>query len=71
MKSSRTFQFGLFPRTNIPDYIDSIEDYLDIIEKLEYTDTIESVLCAHLLISQSKINIDHSPEEIDYIIERK
>ena len=40
MKSSRTFQFGLFPRTNIPNYINSIDDYLDIIKKFKLTNSI-------------------------------
>ena len=31
MKSSRTFQFGLFPRTGIPPFIDSYKSFEDII----------------------------------------
>ena len=40
MKSARTFQFGLFPRTEIPTYINSYSDYLDIIENYKKTSSI-------------------------------
>ena len=40
MKSSRTFQFGLFPRTNIPDYINSIDDYKILVKNLKSANTI-------------------------------
>ena len=40
MKSSRTFQFGLFPRTEIPSFIASFSEYTDIINNYEITDSI-------------------------------
>tara|TARA_Y100000590_G_scaffold459231_1_gene615782 strand:- start:837 stop:1949 length:1113 start_codon:yes stop_codon:yes gene_type:complete len=33
MKSSRTFQFGLFPRTEIPLFIKSYNDYCDLVKQ--------------------------------------
>lgn len=33
MKSSRTFQFSTFPRTNIPSYISNVEEYYSLIDK--------------------------------------
>ena len=33
MKSARTFQFGVFPRTEIPVFIKSYSDYCNIIDK--------------------------------------
>ena len=41
MCSSRTFQFSTFPRTEIPGYIDSYNDYLDIIKNYKNTNSIE------------------------------
>ncbi len=40
MKSSRTFQFGLFPRTEIPTFINSFSDYTDIINNYKITNSI-------------------------------
>ena len=40
MLSSRTFQFGLFPRTEIPTFIKSFNDYEDLINKYIETKTI-------------------------------
>ena len=34
MRSSRTFQFGAFPRTEIPPYIESYEKYTDVVDNL-------------------------------------
>ena len=41
MMSSRIFQFGVFPRTNIPSYIDDMNKYLEIIDKLKSNKSIE------------------------------
>ena len=41
MKSSRTFQFGIFPRTNIPYYMNSMEDYLSLLNKLKLNSSID------------------------------
>ena len=41
MKSSRTFQFSTFPRTNIPTYIKNIHEYHSIIDKYIKTKSIE------------------------------
>ena len=40
-KSSRTMQFGVFPKTNIPVKIDSFESYISLIERLIETKSIE------------------------------
>jgi len=40
MLSSRTFQFGLFPRTEIPSFLKSYRDYEDLIDKYIKTGTI-------------------------------
>ncbi len=40
MKSSRTMQFGAFPRTNIPNQFNSLSDYIDYNDKLIKTKTI-------------------------------
>ena len=40
MLSSRTFQFGLFPRTEIPSFLNSYKDYEEIINKYIETKTI-------------------------------
>ena len=40
MKSSRTFQFGLFPRTEIPVFLKSFSEYNDIINKFTETGSI-------------------------------
>ncbi|MAZ61456.1 MAG: hypothetical protein CMG50_04695 [Candidatus Marinimicrobia bacterium] len=40
MLSSRTFQFGLFPRSEIPTFIKSYNDYEDLINKYIETKTI-------------------------------
>ena len=40
MLSSRTFQFGLFPRTEIPSFLKSYKDYEDLIDKYIKTGTI-------------------------------
>tara|TARA_B100000945_G_scaffold56543_2_gene41666 strand:+ start:3649 stop:4785 length:1137 start_codon:yes stop_codon:yes gene_type:complete len=40
MKSSRTMQFGAFPRTNIPNKFNSLSDYIDYNDKLIKTKTI-------------------------------
>ena len=42
MESSRTFQFGIFPRTNILHYLESYKDYENIREKLMLVHSIES-----------------------------
>ena len=34
MRSSRTFQFGVFPRTGIPPFIESYDGYVDLVNKL-------------------------------------
>ena len=39
-KSSRSMQFGSFPRTNIPVKIDSFESYISLVETLLDTDSI-------------------------------
>ena len=41
MKSSRTFQFGIFPRTNIPYYMHSMDDYLNLLELLKTNSSID------------------------------
>ena len=41
MQSSRTFQFGNFPRTNIPSYINDINDYTNIIDSLKSSNSID------------------------------
>jgi len=41
MKSSRTFQFGMFPRTEIPDYIESYDSFIDIVENYKKTNSIQ------------------------------
>ncbi len=41
MKSSRTMQFGAFPRTNIPQTLDSFSDYETLIDTFKKLDTIE------------------------------
>ena len=40
-KSSRTMQFGSFPRTNIPVKIDSFDSYVSLVETLLNTDSIQ------------------------------
>ena len=40
MKSARTFQFGLFPRTEIPNYIESYDSFLEIVDKYSRTNSI-------------------------------
>ena len=40
-KSSRTMQFGSFPRTNIPVKIDSFESYVSLVETLLNTNSIQ------------------------------
>ena len=40
-KSSRTMQFGAFPKTNIPVKIDSFEGYVSLVEKLIETRSIQ------------------------------
>lgn len=40
MMSSRTFQFGLFPRTEIPTYLNSFTDYINIINNYKKTNSI-------------------------------
>jgi len=41
MQSSRTFQFGIFPRTNILHFLESYEDYENIRQKLILAHSIE------------------------------
>tara|TARA_Y100001980_G_C14524960_1_gene300422 strand:+ start:148 stop:1272 length:1125 start_codon:yes stop_codon:yes gene_type:complete len=41
MRSSRTFQFGSFPRTNIPEKFNSYEHFLSIVNSFVETKTIE------------------------------
>jgi carboxylate-amine ligase len=41
MESSRTFQFGIFPRTNILHHLDSYKEYENIREKLTLSNSIE------------------------------
>ena len=41
IRSSRTFQFGIFPRTNIPVMFDNFEKYQQIVENYLNTKTIE------------------------------
>jgi len=41
MKSSRTFQFGIFPRTNIPYYMNSMEQYINLLNKLKTNTSID------------------------------
>ena len=41
LRSSRTFQFGVFPRTNIPILFNSYSDYIEIINKYIDSKTIE------------------------------
>jgi len=41
MCSSRTFQFSTFPRTEIPNFINSYKDYLKIIDNYVQTKSIE------------------------------
>jgi len=41
MQSSRTFQFGIFPRTNILHHLESYKDYKNIREKLTLAGSIE------------------------------
>jgi len=40
-KSSRTMQFGAFPKTNIPVKIDSFESYISLVEQLIKTESIQ------------------------------
>ena len=40
-KSSRTMQFGIFPKTNIPVKIDSFESYISLVEALIKTKSIQ------------------------------
>ena len=40
-KSSRTMQFGSFPKTNIPVKIDSFESYVSLVETLKKTESIQ------------------------------
>ena len=40
MLSSRTFQFGSFPRTNIPDYIDNYNSFIEIYNKYKKMNSI-------------------------------
>tara|TARA_B100000700_G_C14972404_1_gene822113 strand:- start:456 stop:1583 length:1128 start_codon:yes stop_codon:yes gene_type:complete len=40
-KSSRTMQFGSFPRTNIPVKIDSFESYVSLVQSLLDSDSIQ------------------------------
>ena len=40
-KSSRSMQFGAFPRTNIPVKIDSFESYVSLVNTLMQTDSIK------------------------------
>ena len=40
-KSSRTMQFGAFPRTNIPVKIDSFDSYFNLVRTLEETNSIQ------------------------------
>jgi len=40
MRSSRTFQFGVFPRTNIPDYFNNYSEYDNIINKYLESNTV-------------------------------
>ena len=42
MKSSRIFQFGLFPRTEIPTFIKSFSDYMEIVENFKKTKSINN-----------------------------
>ena len=42
MESSRTFQFGIFPRTNILHYLESYEAYENIRKKLTQAHSIEN-----------------------------
>ena len=46
MLSSRTFQFGLFPRTEIPSFLNSYKDYEEIINK--YIETFPSNKIRHI-----------------------
>ena len=41
MESSRTFQFGIFPRTNILHHLESYNDYENIRKKLTLSNSIE------------------------------
>ncbi len=41
MESSRTFQFGIFPRTNVLQYLESYDDYENIRKKLILSNSIE------------------------------
>jgi len=41
MKSSRIFQFGIFPRTNVLHTINNVEEYLKIVENLKLSKSIE------------------------------
>ena len=40
MRSSRTMQFGAFPRTNIPEKFDTLSDYVKYTDKLKKTASI-------------------------------
>ena len=40
-KSSRSMQFGAFPKTNIPVKIDSFESYVSLVETLIHTESIQ------------------------------
>jgi len=42
LRSSRTFQFSTFPRTNIPDYFNNFNDYKNIINKYLESNAIEN-----------------------------
>ena len=41
MKSSRTMQFGAFPRTNIPTGFDSLDEYINYTDKMLEIDSIQ------------------------------
>ena len=41
LRSSRTFQFSVFPRTNIPNYFNNFNEYKSIINKYLESNTIE------------------------------
>ena len=45
LRSSRTFQFSVFPRTNIPDYFNDFNEYKSIINK--YLESNNSYLFRH------------------------
>lgn len=41
MKSSRTFQFGTFPRTNIPETFNSYDDFISLVKNYINTNSIK------------------------------